>query len=363
MPPTHTYTLYSSIYNIDGLTELTESWADICARFSSHTVCFAKDQAPGFGPYSVSLSQPCAKHSDGLVRTTAHRCDGSIQGMTLLVFDVDKGTEEQVAACDQQLADAGLARLWYSTYSHSLAKPAYRLIVPSAAPVAPRHWRVTRETFIQRFAVPCDPKQCGGKSHFYYMPSRPSATLGVVRAFEGAAFEPFGPWLFVEPPPRPPSPEWNRPPEPEEEVSLVPARMVLEQRLEKLERSKAETKRPQILRRLLSGQSLAEKGERNLSMCIAAGIVAWALPDLSVGTLMRLLQPSLDVMVNEGSKLSYEKTERMLLSALKNRAETMDRRKAEQDANQAFVQRAESKLADLQRAAHERAAARRGARP
>jgi len=103
-------------------------------------------------------------------------------------------------------------------------------------------------------------------------------------------------------------------------------RRVLAHRTDPKAREKGE-----LLQRLLNGEPLAEHGRRNDSTTKVAGMLAYTLSDAPVSALLALMRPSLNAMVAAGSKLTEDAVERMLLSAM--------RRKAETDAVDAEIQR------------------------
>lgn len=332
-------TLWDNLYDIDRYTPWSGSWEDLVKRFGTHLPTPKKNQAPGFGPYSLQPSPvPCYKHTDGVPRSSPHRCDASVHEMSVLVFDVDQGTQEQVAACDDRLAAAGLARLWYSTFSFGTPRPPdgpvrvpFRLIVPLAAPLHPAHYARVRTVFLARFDIPADEKQCSGKSHFYFMPSTPLRPKHqpVVDWSDGAYFDASS--LVVNRPEPAPARQVELPANwaPRRRPRATPTtddgivadyRTRLERKFDNLARRRGDETKADYLRRCLDGRVLAQSGSRNTAALVTSGVLVFALPDASVEDIQEILRPSLEAMQQAGSKLTAETLERMIVDSQRDLA-------------------------------------------
>lgn len=319
------FTLWPSIYDKDAHQSVDESWSQIVERFSAHQRLTNKDKAWGFGPYALAPPpKPCNRHQDGRERSSPHRCDSCVERLTLAVFDVDTGTPEDVSRTEDALAQEDCMRLWYSTHSHRQDKPSYRLILPVSQEIAPETWANFRHGVIRRFNIPCDPGKCGGKSHFYFGPScKPGADPKVWSA--GGKFLDVGSIALVEAKPKVTFANldgftWEPPAEPSGPIDVMTLRAKVMLRVQSLTR-KGETKKASALVQMLQGRPLALKGSRNETTFKLAGTLAWALPGESLGTLVFLLRPSVEAMISQGSSLSLEAVERMLLTAMRSRAE------------------------------------------
>lgn len=322
------YTLWSSLYDLENYTPVEETWGAVVARFRRHIRTTVKDQVPGFGPYLLRAPRSsCYDHRDGLPRDQPHRCDSCVEEMTMLVSDVDEGTQADVDACEGLLAEAGVARIWYSSFSYP-AKPSYRLIVPLSEPVAPTMWRTFRQMFMGKFQIPANPKKCSGRSHFYFLPSCPPDVTPYFAAPEGRPFpvrtlisspKPYDPRESVS------IPDFEPPPEPPGPVDLAPIVEELRNKQTRLLRNSATKEKGELLRRCLDGQALAPHGSRDNSALIVAGILAWALPGTPVSVLKHLMRRSVDAMIADGSSLTWPKVERMLLTAMRNKYEADQR--------------------------------------
>jgi hypothetical protein len=334
------YTLWSSIYDIDRAVDVVETWEQLTQRFARHERLASKDRAPGFGPYVLRPPDlPCRRHKDKtkaqrVVRSHAHRCDSCVTGLTLAVFDADIGTEQDVADCDARLAASGLARLWYTTYSHGAdGAVAYRLIIPLDGMVQPDAWSQFRQAVIAQYAVPASPLQCGGRSHFYYTPSCPPDATPVTRTGLGTPLRvaDYTLPLSVEAPRRPPPvDDYDYPPEPVEPVDLEPLRGELRRQATKLLRSRTESdhRRGGLLVSMLAGKQLAQHGDRNTALWDLTGMLAWRAPGHSVGTYKRLMFESMEAMIAAGTRHTWDDVERMLEGAMEDKHEEDKRNEA-----------------------------------
>jgi len=310
-------TLYSSIYALTG-SSTNLSWPEIMESFTTHHRLPSKDQAPGFGPYRLSahLDRACGRprHPKG-----PHRCDSCVDHVTLAVFDVDCGTLEDVERTDRLLEP--FARLWYSSWSYrpDAEHPALRLVVPLASPIEAERWASWRENFIAAYRVPADPRKCGGLSHFYYAPSCPRFTEPLADAHDGVFFDPSTiPATVRRRPVAIPSPserlDIDAPVDPE---VLKAHRIKLRQSVAGLKRShKPEAERQRVmLEKMLDGETLAEHGSRNATTTSTVFHLVRRLPDLSIAEGMALIDPSLTIMMAEGSRLTRETVARMFETA------------------------------------------------
>lgn len=319
-------TIWPSIYDKDTHQSVDESWEDVQARLSTHIRLQNKDRAWGFGPYALAPPpKPCNRHQDERERYTPHRCDICVESLTLAVFDADTGTPEDISRTETALAALDCARLWYSTHSHRQDKPSYRLVLPLSKPVAPESWPAFRLGVIRRFEIPCDVNKCSGKSHFYFAPSCRPQEANPVFWTAGGKFLDVDSISLVQPKPKVQFAtlagfDWTPPAEPTAPLDVFSLRSRVMQRVHSLGR-KGEKDKANALLKMLRGEPLAQKGSRNETTFKVAGTLAWALPGESLGTLLFLLRPSVEAMVAQGSSISLDAVERMLLTAMRSRAE------------------------------------------
>jgi hypothetical protein len=311
--PVFDLTLYPSIYSLCG-TPARLPWSEILVEFTQHLRPEAKDRTPGFGPYTLT-DRRCSRPSHPPV---PHRCDTCVDAIGLAVFDVDCGTEADVAACDARLSS--YARLWYSSWSYrpDSGRPALRLVVPLARPVPAERWASWRESFIRAFGVPADPSKCGGLSHFYYAPSCPSDVEPVVDAHEGTFLHPD---IVPSTPRRRPAPTLTTRlhdlGEPVDEERLSAHRVRLRQAVAGLKRSGQPDARERLahLEALLAGLPLAEHGSRNATTTKVVFQLVRRFGDLTLSEGMALVEPSLTSMQQAGSSLTRETVARMFETA------------------------------------------------
>jgi hypothetical protein len=326
------YTLWPSLYDLDSPYPVEEGWPDLVRRFSQHEVYPDKFAAPGFGPYVLTPPvTPCVRHTDGVVRVAEHRCDRCVSGVTMAVFDVDdNATLDGLTHTDALLGAAGTARLWYSSWSWP-QKVSYRLVIPLSRPVAPAAWPGFRHAVLDRFVVQADPKKCTGLSHFYFGPSCRAAhvTDAVIEAADGSALDVDSFGAVAVAPARPKyvpdaddlaadiADELDDEDE-SAQVDVGAVRDVLVQKRASWARSaKVDTReKAALLGRLLDSEPLAEHGSRNQTTMRVAGITAHACPDAALVALRILFRPSVDAMVADGSRLTYDKVDRFLRTAL-----------------------------------------------
>lgn len=331
------FTEYSSLYDIDRAVDRSMSREEFVDYFSTHLRLEKKFDGPGFGPYTLkSLDEPCYAHKDRMGRTFPHRCDSCVESISFVCFDVDKGTLTDIAECDALLDKEGLARIWYTSYSYTPEKeiPPFRLIIFLTAPIQPEYWSQARKSIAARFKVPCDIKQCSGLSHFYFLPACPVDAEPYFDYRPGAALDiATVPMVkdMTAPRPRVSLDNWEPPEEPLEgtRIDLDDLKNKLRSRQKKMASSTDENNKEKglILKKILAGEALAEHGNRNNSMSLACGIVAWALPGQPLSVLMLILRPSLQVMQAAGSSLTEDEVERMTLSAMRAKAEYDERQK------------------------------------
>jgi hypothetical protein len=329
---TFSLTRYRGLYDTNPQETVTLGWFQVAKLLSTPIEAADKFSVPGF---SASLLQPppapCTKHTERgvtVTKTHAHRCELCVVHVSLFIFDVDAGTQEDIGNCEQLLRNAGLAAHFYSSHSNRPDKPAFRLVIPPTRPVAPSEYAGLRAALIERFRIPCKREQSSDTSRFWFLPSHPPGVAPIFETLDGELLD----VDLVEPvilpdAPRPKSPiapvDWSPPPEPSPGVAvdLKPIREKLSAVSTRLQKSQDTRRKGLYVRRLLNGDALAEHGSRNQAAFVTCGIVAFALPNTPLSVLLVLFRPSLNAMIAAGSKLTESKLERMLLSAMRAKAE------------------------------------------
>lgn len=314
---------YGSLYNVIPLRSESLTWDEVVSLLTSSIETPDKFQVPGFGAHTLN---------------TPRRNVSSVTSVTMFVFDVDAGTVADVGECERLLREANQAAHFYSSHSHTAAKPAFRLVLPVTRPVTPAEYSGLRAALIHRFKIPCKPEQSGDTSRFWFLPSHKPGAAPVFETLPGNPVDVDA--LAPYAPPRPasfPGPRGREavvsrrdfvpPPEPEPgtPVDVAGLREKIQARATRLNRSPDpdEKSKGRLLGRLLAGEPLAEHGARNETMARVAGMLAWTLPeDTPLSVYLVLIRPSLNAMVADGSKLTEDKVERMLVTALKKRTTT-----------------------------------------
>lgn len=257
---------------------------------------------PAFGPYILP---------HGKARTNS-----VVTALTMAVFDVDLGvTEANVDACDATFG--ATKRLWYPSFRHTPEAPRYRLIVPFEAQLPAAQWASVRAEMIAKHQIPADLKTSNSVSHAYYVPSGPVP----LRVAGERALEVKGYTYERPPPPKVTLPEDWAPRErgqPKEELQQL-----IEQRIKTLKRKADE--RYKLLEAVLEGKALADHGIRDVETTRAAALLVYALPDAGLQDILDLLRGSLEVMQADGSTLTEWHVERKIESAMRKRAESVER--------------------------------------
>lgn len=349
------FTVYGGgLYEIDRAEHKELTLEEFVDYFSVHLRLADKFQGPGFGPYILKApDSTCNVHKDRWPRDNPHRCDSCVEAITFACFDVDSGTGEEIERCDKLLEDAGLARIWYTSYSYTpeKAKPPFRLIIFLSEPIKPEFWSTARRSIAAKFKVPCDIKQCSGLSHFYFLPACPPDAEPYFEFRQGSALDiSTVPMVkdMTAPRPRVSLDDWSPPEEPPEgtRIDLEDLKNRLRKRQKQMAVSSDETNKNKgdLLKKVLAGEALAEHGNRNNAMSLASGIVAWVLPGQPLSVLMLLLRPSLQVMQAAGSSLTEDEVERMLLTAMQAKAEYDARQKLVNESLTTGLEQIRSKI-------------------
>jgi hypothetical protein len=142
-------------------------WKGLVDQLSVHTPVQSKDM--------MSLISPA------LYPLGARRSNKNVQGMDLVMLDVDHADEATALAHRRTLEGLGCAWLVYSSYSHGLEGKGwcYRVVIPLARRVSREDWPAVFRWL--RGLLPGVDPQCGDLSRSYYRPSCPLG--GSVRAF------------------------------------------------------------------------------------------------------------------------------------------------------------------------------------
>lgn len=309
-----TITYWPSLHDTQSPKPVSMSWEEVVAAFSTHAISTHKHLVGGFSPAIFGL-HPGGCINRQVSRRGIHRCDASVESITVAVFDADEGDAEDIQTTRELLSKANIAQHWYTSFSWP-EKESWRLMIPLANPEPAVAWKGLREHLIREFKIPAALDKCSGKSHFYYNPTRhPSRESRVFTA-------PGNFYVSLVPIPKQGRPvaarkmlmDWSPPPERD-----VDPQVIKEILKSKIKGSRFSTKNQRILA-VLEGKPLAEQGSRNVAMNQVCGIVGW-LGNYPLSVLFQVVEPSLRAMQAKGSKLTDYDVERMLLTAMRNYAE------------------------------------------
>lgn len=131
----------------------------------SHQAYPTKDRAPAFLPFSlkplsnksIKRKKPGIGDPDGVL---VSKCKANISKYHFIALDYD--CPEQLPASGrpitpeqvhQHLNNLGLAHVIYSTASHTVAAPRFRVIIPLTSPVTMAFWDVRRQQLKKQFAI------------------------------------------------------------------------------------------------------------------------------------------------------------------------------------------------------------------
>ncbi len=338
-------TLWKSAFDFSEPESLTLAPNELESMLSAHISTPVKNSVKTFSPYKLTSN-------------ATGRNDASVQYVSGLVFDVDTFPKDftsdqklaSISACRAALSTDDIAQYWYTSHSHDPATGdhRWRLVIPLRSSIEPESFKPTRLAILNKYQIPADPKTSQSVSHSYFLPSRdPSRPCSVWFDYQGRhALIP--PTVFPDAPKR--ALDFDAvefPPEPTGPVDLTPLREAIARRISTLTRAETvasfkdqitgklliqrqSSQRKEYLQNLLDGKPLAPDGSRRNAMRSVTWELIWILPhDTSVGTIVHLLEPCIEAMRRQGSKVDEHETERLVRSAmLKAGAERIQRQKA-----------------------------------
>jgi len=318
-PPTlYQITPYVGLYDPKPRSHEALTWPQVVGFLSNHQPYPKKESTPGFGAHSLSAY--------------GRRRIEDVKSVSLFVFDVDKGSAQDVLKTEDLLRQENQAAHFYSSYSYTPDHPTppFRLVIPPNRPVLPEEYDTARTAMIRRFSIPCDPDKCSSVAHFWFLPSHPHGQHGLTETLDGHALN--VDTLLASAPPAPrlrpkarsaPSQTYVPPQEPDPAaaaaVDLTPLRSAVKRHAARVKKQ-GDPRKAEYLRRLLAGEPLAEHGDRNHALFVATGSVTWICPDTPLSYFVRLFTTSLEAMMSAGSKLTYDTLERMLLTGMEGKA-------------------------------------------
>lgn len=115
----------------------------------------------------------------------AERRRQGVESLTMLVFDLDRVTEDQFDASRGLIS--GLQYLVHSTHSDRPDSRCLRFVFPLSRPVLPEEWLIFWEK--TRHLVPGADPACADMTRVYLFPSCPSDVSYFIQANEGALLD------------------------------------------------------------------------------------------------------------------------------------------------------------------------------
>jgi predicted P-loop ATPase len=248
------------------------------------------------------------------VRIEGLRDSDNVRAITFAVFDVDHRTRDEVTALAERLA--GTEHLAYTTFSHLSGGPddlCLRLVMPLSREVLPSEWPAVRQAIVDMFGITSpDLRKTRDLARMYYLPAAPegaeawtehnrgevldvdSLVLESARAQHGLAHDRGD---------RPVRESGNQGADDataaaDGDAGAEPARPFdLHEARTRLRRIR-KPESAELVRRILEGQPLAPKGDRDNTVNALASILAFVLPEAPPEGALELCRASINLMPN-----------------------------------------------------------------
>lgn len=281
-------------------------WAEVIDLFSEHefTEC---NPCPGGKKCQKKFS---FAFSPGVPRAGTSRLDKNVDWVSLLVFDFDHLTFDELQGVSDRLS--GLESLLSSTHSHLHGGPddcCVRIILPLARPLTPEEYRVVHHEVRRRYGLEwvragkakpngADPN-ARDTSRLYFLPTAPVGSETLVGHEEGALLDLDELLKGFVPEPAQAAPEGVSTPTPERPADMGELHRLLRGYHPKhKERDDDEAiSRKELVRRAEAGEPLVqveERGQRERSCHRLGKILANLLPDgVSVEAMTELVRASI----------------------------------------------------------------------
>ncbi|NTX15493.1 DNA primase [Myxococcus sp. CA056] len=196
------------------------------------------------------------------------RKDAEVRAVTAAVFDLDGVSTEQTVRASEKLE--GYAAIVHTTHGHRPGYTSLRIVVPLARPVLPAEWPRVREEAERLLEMPADPNT-RNLSRIYFLPNHSGEHEAITNVSEGRALDVDALLTSVRPTPAvPATPSIPMPSVESGSADLYALRAKL-RRVRKPEHSA-------LIRRVLSGEPLAEVGMQDNTLNTLMSCVAHVLP-------------------------------------------------------------------------------------
>lgn len=241
-----------------------------------------------------------------------------IEAVTLAVFDVDKNPDGSpvdgaaLARAQATVQRAGLAAVWYSTYS---GPPSHRLVLPLSHPVAPRMWKQFRDAVARKYNLPVVAKESSDASHAFYLPAHRPGAQAVFLSHDGASLQSAAwcrPSIYV-PTPHIDDADLFALPADTEPAATDDARRILARAARGYRRS-GDLEAADFLEACVAGASLGDSA-RNPKTARLCWLLIHQLHPWPLERYQQLLAPSVRAMQKQGSSLKDRDVTRMLKSS------------------------------------------------
>lgn len=245
--------------NVPVPAELT--WEELVARLSTYAERPHKD-----GP----AWSPC-------VYSTLQRGNKNVEEVTAVVLDLDHLSHKESKWVKETMAQVGLNAVLHTTFSHVPPQDnCYRLIIQLTQPVKRDDWATLRQALITHLSLPCDPAT-KDPARIYYWPATNTPENKEVLVFTGEPLD---------------VPSFLKQREKESTVSAVLDMTEIKKHLSNVTNPNNRA----LIRRVINGEPLARKGERDATMFKLASVMVYKCPNVDLEALVEIARTSIDRM-------------------------------------------------------------------
>lgn len=176
--------------------------ADVMAtetKFICSTFTDKKDNKPRYrGTTWPKMVESLTRHverdmKDGplwsptIYKGTAPRGNAGVEAITAAVADMDSGISYE----DIEFPLSEFEHVAHSTYSHTLAKPKFRIVIPFVSPVPAKDWPDIKARIDEHVFKAANDPGTSDESRIYYTPSCPPGAPRFTKYHEGAFLDPY----------------------------------------------------------------------------------------------------------------------------------------------------------------------------
>lgn len=182
---TFVYSVFNSLTD-NKPQHVTATWSEICETFSTHVVREAKE-GKAFSP---------AEYADGKLRS-----NNNVLRLNFIALDLDNGN---IAAARAYCDARGWAYVICTTWSHTVGKQCYRVLIQPSRPILPQEWPIVWAALYHEMGGLADVKTRDA-AHIFFMPSCPQRSAGdkFVHVGDGTTPADVDALIAMNPPPVP----------------------------------------------------------------------------------------------------------------------------------------------------------------